>query len=111
MKKPAIESLFARLAAANPEPKTELNYTNPYTLLVAVVLSAQATDSGVNRATEKLFQQVNTPEKMLRLGEAGLKDHIKTIGLFNAKAKNIIALSHLLLERFSGQVPETQEEI
>lgn len=111
MKKPAIEEFFARLAAANPEPKTELNYTNPYTLLVAVVLSAQATDTGVNRATEKLFQQVDTPEKMLRLGEAGLKKHIKTIGLFNAKAKNIIALSQLLLEHYGGQVPETQAEL
>lgn len=108
MQKPAIEEFFARLSSANPEPKTELNYTNPYTLLVAVVLSAQATDTGVNRATEKLFQQVDTPEKMLRLGEAGLKKHIKTIGLFNAKAKNIIALSQLLLEHYGGQVPETQ---
>jgi endonuclease III len=111
MKKHAIAEFFARLAAANPEPKTELNYTNPYTLLVAVVLSAQATDVGVNRATAKLFQQVDTPEKMLRLGEAGLKEHIKTIGLFNAKAKNVMALSQLLLERYGGHVPDAQAEL
>jgi len=108
MKKDAIEKFFAVLAAANPEPKTELNYTNPYTLLVAVVLSAQATDVGVNRATAKLFQSVDTPEKMLQLGEAGLKQHIKTIGLFNAKARNIIALSEKLVVEYNSQVPETQ---
>lgn len=98
-------AIFARLAAANPEPKTELNYMNPYTLLVAVVLSAQATDTGVNKATAALFRQVTTPQAMLALGEAGLKQHIKTIGLFNAKAKNVIALSRLLVERHGGAVP------
>jgi endonuclease III len=108
MKAAEIAEFFARLAAKDPEPKTELIYTNSYTLLVAVVLSAQATDSGVNRATAKLFQQVSTPQAMIALGEAGLKEFIKTIGLFNAKAKNIIALSQLLLERHQGQVPDDQ---
>jgi len=105
MKPAAIEQFFARLARANPAPATELNYVNPYTLLVAVVLSAQATDTGVNKATAKLFQAVTTPEQMLKLGEAGLKQHIKTIGLFNAKAKNVIALSQLLIDRHGGKVP------
>lgn len=108
MKKAQIDAFFARLAGANPEPKTELHYTNPYTLLVAVVLSAQATDAGVNRATADLFRQADTPEKMLALGEDGLRQHIKTIGLFNSKAKNIIALSALLMEKHGGRVPETQ---
>lgn len=101
----AIETLFARLSAANPEPKTELDYDNVYQLLVAVVLSAQATDAGVNKATRRLFQQVRTPAQMLALGEAGLKQHIKTIGLFNAKAANVIALSHILERDHGGQVP------
>jgi len=108
MKKADIETFYARLEAANPEPKGELNYTNPYTLLVAVTLSAQATDVGVNRATEKLFKVADTPEKMVKLGEAKLKDHIKTIGLFNNKAKNVMALSHLLIERHGGEVPDDQ---
>lgn len=107
----AINAIFARFAAAMPEPKTELHYTNSFTLLVAVVLSAQATDIGVNRATEALFKIADTPQKILRLGEAGLKRHIKTIGLFNAKAKHIIALSRLLAENFGGEVPRTQEEL
>ena len=111
MKPAAIDEFFRRLAAIEPEPKTELNYTSPYTLLVAVVLSAQATDAGVNRATAKLFREVKTPEAMLKLGEAGLKDHIKTIGLFNAKAKNVMALSKILVDDFKGKVPGTREEL
>jgi endonuclease-3 len=106
-----IDEFFRRLAAERPEPKTELNYASAYTLLVAVVLSAQATDVGVNRATEKLFQRAAAPAAMLALGEAGLKTHIKTIGLFNAKAKNIIALSQKLVEDFDGKVPRTREEL
>ncbi|HUD53017.1 MAG TPA: endonuclease III [Parvibaculum sp.] len=105
MKKAEIEEFFARLSKALPEPKTELEYKNPYTLLVAVVLSAQATDKGVNKATEKLFKTVDTPQKMLKLGEAGLVQHIKTIGLYRGKAKNVIALSHLLVAKHGGEVP------
>ncbi len=100
-----IEAIFERLAAANPHPAGELNYRNPFTLLVAVVLSAQATDTGVNKATAALFRTVDTPQKMIALGEAGLIEHIKTIGLFRAKAKNVIGLSKLLLERHGGEVP------
>jgi len=105
MKKAEIEAFFARLSKALPEPKTELDYKNPYTLLVAVVLSAQATDKGVNKATEKLFKTVDTPQKMLKLGEAGLVQHIKTIGLYRAKAKNVIGLSRMLVEKHNGEVP------
>lgn len=105
MKKTDADTFFARLAAANPEPKSELDYVNAYTLLVAVVLSAQATDIGVNKATKALFARVDTPEKMLALGESGLRDQIKTIGLFNAKAKNVIGLSQLLIERHGSEVP------
>ncbi len=105
MKKPDIETFFARLAKALPEPKTELDYKSPYTLLVAVVLSAQATDKSVNKATESLFKLADTPEKMLKLGEAKLTQHIKTIGLYRNKAKNVIALSALLIERHGGTVP------
>lgn len=108
MKKADVQTFYSRLRDAEPEPVGELNYTNPYTLLVAVTLSAQATDVGVNRATEKLFKLVDTPQKMVALGEAKLKDHIKTIGLFNTKAKNVIALSHLLIERHGGIVPDDQ---
>jgi endonuclease-3 len=108
MKKADVHTFYSRLRDAEPEPVGELNYTNPYTLLVAVTLSAQATDVGVNRATEKLFKLVDSPEKMVALGEAKLKDHIKTIGLFNTKAKNVIALSHLLIERHGGVVPDNQ---
>ena len=97
---------FDRLAADRPEPRGELEYKNAYTLLVAVALSAQATDVSVNKATAPLFKLVDTPEKMLALGEAGLKRYIKTIGLFNTKAKNVIALSRLLLERHGGTVPQ-----
>jgi endonuclease III len=105
------DSIFARLAKAVPEPKGELAHVNPYTLLVAVVLSAQATDKGVNKATEKLFKTVATPEKMLKLGEAGLIEHIKTIGLFRAKAKNVIALSKMLIEHHGGEVPRDREAL
>ena len=111
MKKANIESFFARLQAADPEPKGELNYANTYTLLVAVVLSAQATDVGVNKATKALFEEVDNPEAMVKLGETKLKQHIRTIGLFNTKAKNVIKLSCQLLENFDGQVPETREEL
>ena len=96
---------FRRLAEANPSPETELRWTNPYTLLVAVVLSAQATDVGVNKATRGLFETVDTPDKMVALGEEGLKQHIRTIGLFNTKAKNVIALSQALLAEHGGAVP------
>ena len=106
-----INIFFQRLAAQNPEPKTELKYVNDYTLLVAVVLSAQATDVGVNKATAALFKKVTTPKQMLKLGEAGLKEHIKTIGLFNAKAKNVIALSKILVEKFHGQVPRSRDDL
>ncbi|MEC9264686.1 MAG: endonuclease III [Pseudomonadota bacterium] len=106
MKKADIETFFARLQAANPEPKGELNWTNPYTLLVAVALSAQATDVGVNKATEKLFQEVSTPQEMLELGEEGLKKHIKTIGLYNSKAKNVIKAAEILVRDFGGVVPQ-----
>ncbi len=105
LKKDQIETFFTRLQKQTPEPKGELNYVNPYTLLVAVVLSAQATDVGVNKATEKLFQVVDTPEKMVKLGEAKLKDHIKTIGLFNTKAKNVIKLSEMLIAEHKSLVP------
>ena len=101
-----IYTFYSRLEAAMPEPKGELDYVNTYTLLVAVVLSAQATDVGVNKATGPLFKKVKTPQAMVRLGEARLKDHIKTIGLFNTKAKNIIKLSELLLRDHGGEVPD-----
>ncbi|HCB76117.1 MAG TPA: endonuclease III [Sphingomonas bacterium] len=105
MKKADVFEFFRRLAEANPSPETELESVNVYTLLVAVVLSAQATDAGVNRATRALFAEVDTPEKMVALGEAGLKRHIKTIGLFNTKAKNVIALSQALIDQHGGEVP------
>jgi len=111
MKKPEIEEFFRRLSAALPAPETELKYINTYTLLVAVVLSAQATDVGVNKATEKLFKIADTPQKMLKLGEAGLTQHIKTIGLYRNKAKNVIALSRLLIERHGGAVPRDREAL
>jgi len=111
MKLAAIDEFFRRLAALEPEPKTELNYINAFTLLVAVVLSAQATDAGVNKATIELFKKVQTPQQMLKLGEEGLKKHIKTIGLFNAKAKNVIALSKILIEKFKGEIPGTREDL
>jgi len=100
-----IETFFARLAAAIPAPGTELRYQNPYTLLVAVILSAQATDVGVNKATARLFPVADNPEAMLALGEDGLREHIKTIGLFNNKAKAIIAMSRALVAEHGGAVP------
>ncbi|MCE9523517.1 MAG: endonuclease III [Alphaproteobacteria bacterium] len=110
-KRENIEAIFARLAEATPEPKGELAHVNPYTLLVAVVLSAQATDKGVNKATEKLFKSVTTPAQMVKLGEAGLIAHIKTIGLFRGKAKNVIALSKLLLDHHGGEVPRDRDAL
>ena len=101
----AVAEIFRRLRAANPQPKGELEYVNSYTLLVAVVLSAQATDIGVNKATRALFAAADTPEKMLALGEDSVRDHIKTIGLFRNKAKNVIALSEQLLRDHGGEVP------
>lgn len=106
-----IAEFFRRLAEKTPNPTTELSYKNPFTLLVAVVLSAQATDASVNKATAALFRTVDSPEEMVRLGEAGLKTHIKTIGLYNAKAKNVIALSRVLVERHGGQVPREREAL
>ena len=108
MKPAQIEEFFARLSAKTPEPVTELNYTNVYTLLVVVLLSAQATDVGVNKATDPLFQVADTPKKMLALGEEELKSYIRTIGLFNNKAKNVIALSQKLLEEHGGKVPRNR---
>jgi endonuclease III len=105
MKTAVIPEFFARLKRAMPEPETELEYENFYHLLVAVVLSAQATDIGVNRATKPLFEKIKTPAQMVALGEKKLIDYIKTIGLFRTKAKNVIALSHLLIERHEGKVP------
>jgi len=105
------EQIFDRLAACIPEPTTELNYTSPFELLIAVILSAQATDKGVNKATEKLFKVADTPEKMLALGEEGLKSYIKTIGLYNSKAKNIIETCSILVEKHDGQVPRTREDL
>ena len=111
MKKPDIEEFFRRLSQALPEPKTELQYRNTFTLLVAVVLSAQATDIGVNKATKELFKTVDTPQKMLKLGEAGLIQHIKTIGLYRNKAKNVIALSRMLIEKHGGEVPRDRDAL
>lgn len=111
MNKQTRLEIFDRLAAAIPEPTTELNYTTPFELLIAVVLSAQATDKGVNKATEKLFAVANTPEALLRLGEDGLKAYIKTIGLFNSKAANIIKLCEALIKHHQGQVPQTREAL
>ena len=101
--------IFRRLHEDNPEPKTELAYNSPFELLIAVILSAQATDVGVNKATRKLFEQVKTPAQMVALGEDGLKQHIKTIGLFNSKAKNVIALSEILIRDFGGEVPPDRD--
>ena len=106
-----VDTFFARLQALNPQPKTELQYHNPYTLLVAVVLSAQATDKGVNKATAELFKTVDTPQKMVALGEKGLTDYIKTIGLYRNKAKNVIALSHDLVEQHHGLVPRDRDQL
>jgi len=111
MKKQDVDTFYARLAQVMPEPKGELHYINPYTLSVAVVLSAQATDIGVNRATEPLFKVVDTPEKMVAQGEAKLKNYIKTIGLFNTKAKNVVALSHMLIEKHGSAVPRDRDAL
>ena len=111
MKKDEVFEFFRRLAEDNPAPTTELDYTNPYTLLVAVVLSAQATDASVNIACRALFAKVQTPKQMVELGEDALREQIKTIGLFNTKAKNVIALSKALIRDFGGQVPRTREEL
>jgi endonuclease-3 len=111
MKKADIFEFYRRLAETDPAPETELQYVNPYTLLVAVALSAQATDVGVNKATKRLFQDVQTPQAMVALGEDGLKQHIKTIGLFNTKAKNVIALSQMLVDEHGGEVPADRDAL
>ncbi|MFC4671428.1 endonuclease III [Seohaeicola nanhaiensis] len=103
-----IREIFTRFHAAEPEPKGELEHVNAFTLVVAVALSAQATDAGVNKATRKLFQIADTPEKMLALGEEGLTEHIKTIGLFRQKAKNVMKLSRILVEQYGGKVPNSR---
>jgi endonuclease-3 len=103
--------MFSRLAQDRPDPKTELHYVNPYTLVVAVALSAQATDVGVNKATKRLFEEADTPDKMLALGEDHVRDRIKTIGLFRNKAKNVIAMSKRLIDDFNGEIPQTREEL
>jgi endonuclease-3 len=111
MKPAAVHAFYARLRDALPEPRTELEYDNPYQLLVAVVLSAQATDVGVNRATRPLFQIVKTPQQMIALGDAKLTDHVKSIGLYRNKAKNVMALSRLLIEHHGGHVPHDRDAL
>lgn len=111
MNRDQVFEFFRRLAEANPSPTTELESTNPYQLLVAVVLSAQATDASVNIATRPLFERIKTPKHMIHLGEDALRDAIKTIGLFNTKAKNVIALSEALIRDHGGEVPRTREEL
>ena len=111
MKRADVIELFTRLRELNPHPTTELVYTTPFELLVAVVLSAQATDVGVNKATKKLYPVANTPQAILDLGENGLKRYISSIGLFNAKAKNVIALCRLLIEHHAGEVPHNREAL
>lgn len=111
MTRAEIFEFFRRLAEANPSPETELEFGNTYQLLVAVVLSAQATDVGVNKATRALFREVKTPQQMVALGEEGLKQHIRTIGLFNTKAKNVIALSDILVRDFGGEVPADRDAL
>jgi endonuclease III len=106
-----VNELFSRFASANPNPRSELEYKNPYTLLVAVVLSAQATDKGVNKATAPLFTKIDSAEKMLRFGEDNLRDAIRTIGLYRTKAKNVIALSRAIAEQHGGQVPTGRKEL
>ncbi|EGE61511.1 endonuclease III [Rhizobium phaseoli] len=105
------EEIFRRFSVQRPEPRGELEHTNPFTLVVAVALSAQATDAGVNKATRALFKVADTPQKMLDLGEEKVRDYIKTIGLYRNKAKNVIALSQMLVDEFAGRVPETREEL
>ena len=111
MDRKTIRTIFLRFRKADPHPTTELAYHNHFELLIAVILSAQATDKSVNKATEKLFPVANTPEKLLELGEKGLKEYIKTIGLYTNKAKNIIATCKLLIEKFHGRVPDNREEL
>jgi endonuclease-3 len=111
LKPPEIEEIFRRFQDIEPEPKGELNSVNDFTFLVAVVLSAQATDTGVNRATSALFKAVDAPDKMLALGEEGLREHIKSIGLYRAKARNVIALSKILVEKHGGKVPGEREAL
>ena len=111
MKKVDVETFYQALSDDNPEPRGELDWINTYTLLVAVVLSAQATDVGVNKATGPLFKKVKTPAAMLKLGEAGLRDYIKSIGLFNTKAKNVIGLSYMLIEEYGGEIPQDRDEL
>ena len=106
MRKAQVFEFYRRLAEADPAPETELAWKNPYTLLVAVALSAQATDVGVNKATRRLFEEVDTPAKMLALGEEGLKAHIRTIGLYNTKARNVIAAARILVDEHGGTVPD-----
>ena len=111
MKKDDIRIFFERLASRDEQPETELNFTNPFTLTVAVVLSAQATDKGVNRATEELFRLADTPEKMVALGEDRIRELVKTIGLYRTKAKNVFLLSQKLIDAFDSTVPETREAL
>ena len=111
MKQTDAFEFFRRLAESNPAPETELEYVNPYTLLVAVALSAQATDVGVNKATRALFAKVTTPQQMLDLGEEGLKEHIKTIGLYNTKARNVMAAARILVDEFGGEVPQERAHL
>ena len=111
LKRPEIEALFFRVSQARPDPESELNFSNPYTLVVAVALSAQATDIGVNKATKALFAKVTTPRQMVELGHDKLIEHIRTIGLFRTKAKNVIALSQMLLDDFGGEVPRSREDL
>ena len=111
MKRSDVFEFYRRLAESNPSPETELEYVNPYTLLVAVALSAQATDVGVNKATRPLFATVQTPQQMLELGEEALRDRIKTIGLFNTKAKNVIAAAQILVDEYGGEVPRDRDAL
>lgn len=111
MNKSQVKEFFTRLRDERPNPQPELQYVNDFTLLVAVVLSAQATDIGVNKATRALFAIADTPEKMFRLGEDAIRDHVKTIGLYKAKAKNVYNLSRMLIENYDGQVPDTEEDL
>lgn len=111
MTKDKVIQFFKRLQAVNPEPKGELEWTNPFTLLVAVALSAQATDKSVNKATPALFKAADTPQKMVKLGEDKIRDYIKTIGLFNSKAKNVAALSQILIDNYGGEVPADRDEL
>ncbi len=111
MNKKAVEHLFSTLQSIDPEPKTELNYNTPFELLIAVLLSAQATDVGVNKATAKLYPVANTPQAFLELGEEGLKKYINTIGLYNSKAKHAIQTARLLVDKFNGEVPRTRKAL